>query len=194
MKTGPRIILIIGAVVVVAVVAVLVLRPLLARRDGIHYVTRLVGFADIAATVNETGTVNPVNTVSVGSEVSGTVRTLGADYNSRVKKDQVLATLDPTTYQAAVDSSKANLKLAGAPLNRPRNPQLWPEWRTPRSAPKTNQTRILSPSIQNPLHQNQLVSPQLPSMRAPRARSRGRKNCCSSLLPQMRPRLDFQTF
>jgi HlyD family secretion protein len=117
MKTGPRIILIIGAVVVVAVVAVLVLRPLLARRDGIHYVTRLVGFADIAATVNETGTVNPVNTVSVGSEVSGTVRTLGADYNSRVKKDQILATLDPTTYQAAVDSSKANLRLAGANLN-----------------------------------------------------------------------------
>ena len=76
-----------------------------------------MGFADISATVNETGTVNPVNTVSVGSEVSGTIIALGADYNSRVKKDQVLATLDPTDYQAAVDSSKANLRLAQANLN-----------------------------------------------------------------------------
>ena len=61
--------------VVVVVIAVLVLRPLLSHRDGIHYVTRPVGFADISATVNETGTVNPVNTVTVGSEVSGTIRT-----------------------------------------------------------------------------------------------------------------------
>jgi HlyD family secretion protein len=82
-----------------------------------HYITRPVGFADISATVSETGTVNPVNTVSVGSEVSGTINSLGADYNSRVKRNQILATLDPTDYQAAVDSSKANLRLAQANLN-----------------------------------------------------------------------------
>ncbi len=76
-----------------------------------------MGFADISATVSETGTVNPVNTVSVGSEVSGTIIALGADYNSRVKKNQVLATLDPTDYKAAVDSGKANLNLAQANLN-----------------------------------------------------------------------------
>jgi HlyD family secretion protein len=58
-----------------------------------------------------------VNTVTVGSEVSGTIRTLGADYNTHVTKGQVLATLDPTTYQAAVDSSRANLRLAEANLN-----------------------------------------------------------------------------
>ncbi len=117
MKSGTKVIVITGAVVVVAVVALIALRPLFARRDGMHYITRPVGFADISATVNETGTVNPVNTVSVGSEVSGTIIYLGADYNSRVKKGQVLATLDPTDYQAAVDSSKANLRLAQANLN-----------------------------------------------------------------------------
>jgi HlyD family secretion protein len=117
MKTGSKAIIITGAVVVVAVVALIALRPLFARRDGMHYITRPVGFADISATVEETGTVNPVNTVSVGTEVSGTINMLGADFNSRVKKDQILATLDPTDYQASVDSSKANLRLAQANLN-----------------------------------------------------------------------------
>jgi HlyD family secretion protein len=117
MKTAPKVVIILGAVAVAVVAVVVVVRPLLSQRDGIHYVTRPVGYADITATVSETGTVNPVNTVSVGSEVSGTIQTLGADFNSRVKKDQVLATLDPTDYQAAVDSSSANLRLAQANLN-----------------------------------------------------------------------------
>jgi HlyD family secretion protein len=117
MKTAPKVIIVAGAVVVVAVVAVIAVRPLLTQRDGLHYVTRAVDFADISATVSETGTVNPVNTVSVGSEVSGTINMLGADYNTRVKKNQVLATLDPTDYKAAVDSAKASLRLAQANLN-----------------------------------------------------------------------------
>ena len=117
MKTAPKFVIIGAAVVVVAVVALIALRPLFAKRDGIHYITRPVGFADISATVSETGTVNPVNTVSVGSEVSGTIKSLGADFNSRVKLNQILATLDPTTYQAAVDSSQANLRLTEANLN-----------------------------------------------------------------------------
>jgi len=117
MKTRSKVLLITGAAVVVVVVAVVAIRPLLRRGDGMHYVTRAVSTADISATVNETGTVNPVNTVSVGSEVSGTINYLGADYNSRVKKEQILATLDPTDYKAAVDSSSANLRLAQANLN-----------------------------------------------------------------------------
>ncbi len=58
-----------------------------------------------------------MNTVAVGSEVSGTIRTLGVDFNSRVRKGQIMATLDPTTYQAAVDSAQASLRLAEANLN-----------------------------------------------------------------------------
>ena len=89
-------------------------RSIFAGRDGTYYITRPVGFTDVTATVSETGTVNPVNTVLVGSEVLGTIITLGADYNSRVKTNQILATLDPTDYKAAVDSAKANLQLTKA--------------------------------------------------------------------------------
>ncbi len=117
MKTAPKILVIVGSVAVAVVAIVLIVRPMAAGRAQVSYITRPVGYADIVATVSETGTVNPVNTVSVGSEVSGTIQTLGADFNSRVKKGQVLATLDPTDYKAAVDSSTANLRLAQANLN-----------------------------------------------------------------------------
>ncbi|MGA2547374.1 MAG: efflux RND transporter periplasmic adaptor subunit [Rectinemataceae bacterium] len=87
--------------------------------DGasVHYIARPVGYADISATVSETGTVNPVTQVEVGSEVSGTILTLSVDYNSIVRKGQVLTTLDPTTFQAVVDSAQANLSLTEATLD-----------------------------------------------------------------------------
>jgi HlyD family secretion protein len=117
MENKTKVFIIIGAVAIAAVGAVFLLRSLTTRRDGVSYITRPAGYADIAAGVHETGTVNPVNEVQVGSEVSGTVRSLHADFNDRVTTGQILATLDPTTYQAAVDSSKANLSLAEASLN-----------------------------------------------------------------------------
>jgi len=120
MKSRSKVFIGAGVAVVLALAALFVLRPLLSRREGIHYVTRPVGYADISASVNETGTVNPVNEVLVGSEVSGTIRTLSVDFNSKVRKGQVLATLDPTTYQAAVDSAQANLQLVQANLDAAR--------------------------------------------------------------------------
>jgi len=114
MKTRTKIIVIVGAALVAALGGFFLLRPLFSRGDGIHYVTRPVSYADIAATVSETGIVNPVTQVAVGSEVSGTIRTLNVDFNSKVRKGQVLANLDPTTYQANVDSARANLQLAQA--------------------------------------------------------------------------------
>ena len=117
MKTATKVVIIVAAVVVVGAGAVVGVRTLTRRADGISYITRPVAAATVTATVSETGTVNPVNTVSVGSEVSGTIRTLGADFNDQVKKGQILATLDPTTYQAAVDSAEASLRLDEANLN-----------------------------------------------------------------------------
>lgn len=114
MKKRSKIVVIIGAVVAVALGGFFIMRPLFSRGNGISYVTRPVAYADIAATVSETGIVNPVTQVMVGSEVSGTVRTLTVDFNSKVRKGQILATLDPTTYQAAVDSAQANIMLAQA--------------------------------------------------------------------------------
>ena len=66
-----------------------------------RYVTAPVGYQNISSTVEETGTVNPVNEVDVGTQVSGTIATLGVDFNSIVRKGEVLATLDPTPLEAA---------------------------------------------------------------------------------------------
>lgn len=63
---------------------------------------------DISNTVTTTGTVQPVNTVSVGSQVSGTIEKLYVDFNSVVKKGQLLAELDKTLFQAALDQAKSN--------------------------------------------------------------------------------------
>ena len=117
MKTGVKVIIVVGAVVVVAAGAIVALRARADRRDEVSYVTRPAAMATVTATVSETGTVNPVNTVSVGCEVSGTIRSLGANFNDQVKKGQILATLDPTTYQAAVDSAEATVRLDEATLN-----------------------------------------------------------------------------
>jgi HlyD family secretion protein len=110
--------------IIIAAIAVVVVAGawLLLRRHGsdsaaVHYVARPVGYADISATVSETGTVNPVTQVDVGSQVSGTIQTLYVDFNSIVRKGQVLARLDPTTFQSAVDSARANLSLEEATLN-----------------------------------------------------------------------------
>jgi HlyD family secretion protein len=107
MKLRPLIIT--GTAVVVAAAAAWFLWP---RSESFQYVTRPVGYADIAATVQETGTVNPVNQVTVGTEVSGTVRTISVDFNSIVRKGQELLTIDSTSYQAAVSSAEASLQLA----------------------------------------------------------------------------------
>jgi HlyD family secretion protein len=113
-KKRNKILTIVIGVVVVAIGAFFILRSLFSSGESITYVTRPVSYVDITATVNETGIINPVTQVLIGSEVSGTVRTLNVDFNSKVRKGQVLANLDPTTYQAAVDSAKASIMLAQA--------------------------------------------------------------------------------
>jgi HlyD family secretion protein len=90
----------VGLLVLVGV-AWLVARIAGGNADAPRYLTAPVSYADISATVEETGTVNPVNEVQVGTQVSGTISGLSVDFNSIVRKGQVLATLDPTPLQAA---------------------------------------------------------------------------------------------
>lgn len=68
----------------------------------------------IVTTVTATGTVNPVTTVLVGTQVSGTIKYIYVDYNSRVKKSQLIAQIDPSILEAQVDQAKANLLAAKA--------------------------------------------------------------------------------
>ncbi len=67
---------------------------------------------DLVATVTATGTVNPQNTIAIGSQASGIISEIDADYNSHVHKGQILAKLDPTTFEAALGSARAALAQA----------------------------------------------------------------------------------
>ena len=78
------------------------------------YRAAVVDTGNITQTVTATGTINPVALINVGSQVSGTVSALKADFNDHVKKGQVLLTLDPTIFNAQIAQSEANLASANA--------------------------------------------------------------------------------
>lgn len=71
---------------------------------------------DLVQTVSANGTLNPVVLVNVGTQVSGTLQHLRADFNDRVQAGQVLAELDPSLFRAQLDLSRANLANAQASL------------------------------------------------------------------------------
>src|SRR5438094_2174763 len=73
---------------------------------------------DIVDSVGATGTLQAVTTVQVGSQVSGNIQWLGADFNTIVRKGQVIARLDPSLFQAQVEQARANLAKAQADLDR----------------------------------------------------------------------------
>ncbi len=73
---------------------------------------------EIIETVGATGTLQAVTTVQVGSQVSGNIAFLGADYNSLVKKGQVLARLDPSLFEAQTQQTRANLAQSRANLTK----------------------------------------------------------------------------
>ena len=73
---------------------------------------------DLAETVAATGTLQAVTTVQVGTQVSGTIQELNADFNSLVRKGQVLARLDQSLIQSQIEQARANLIRAEADLER----------------------------------------------------------------------------
>jgi HlyD family secretion protein len=81
-----------------------------------QYQTTAVTRGALTQMVTATGTLNPVVNVTVGSQVSGRISKLYVDYNSLVKSNQVIAEIDPSTYQAAVEQSAADLANAKANL------------------------------------------------------------------------------
>ena len=80
--------------------------------------TARVTRGDVAETVGATGTLQAVTTVQVGTQVSGTIQELNADFNSLVRKGQVLARLDPSLIQSQIEQARANLIRAEADLER----------------------------------------------------------------------------
>jgi HlyD family secretion protein len=83
---------------------------------AVHYITAPVTRGDIARTVTASGSVNPQTTVQVGTYVSGSIQAVSCDYNTRVKKNQLCAKIDPRPYQSEVDQDRANVQAAQAQL------------------------------------------------------------------------------
>jgi HlyD family secretion protein len=87
----------------------------------VHYKTALVDRGPITAIVTATGTVNPVVSVQVGSQVSGKITQLMADFNSVVTKGQTLARIDQQPFQARVSQARASLKSGRGNLAKAKN-------------------------------------------------------------------------
>lgn len=85
------------------------------RAAPMRYLTAAVKRGAITSAVEATGTINPLTTVPVGSYVSGTMKLVFADFNTRVRAGQVLAQIDPAVYQAQLNTARGNL--AGAQAN-----------------------------------------------------------------------------
>ena len=81
-----------------------------------QYQTAAVTRGDLTQAVTASGTLNPVVNVQVGSQISGNIAKLFADYNSLVKSNQVVAQLDPAIFQAAVHQAEGDLANAKAGL------------------------------------------------------------------------------
>ena len=77
-----------------------------------EFITLNITRGDLRQVVTATGEIMPVNTVNVGSQVSGTIDNLYVDFNTKVKKGDVLLTIEPSVLQATVDESKASLDSA----------------------------------------------------------------------------------
>jgi HlyD family secretion protein len=90
------------------------------RGEATRYTIGTVDRGDVVEVVGATGTLEAVTTVQVGSQVSGTIESLHADFNSTVKKGQVIARLDPSILQARLGQAEANLQSARANVDRSR--------------------------------------------------------------------------
>ena len=84
----------------------------------VSYQTQPLTSGQVTASVTATGTLSPLNTVQVGSQVSGRILELFADFNSQVTKGQVVARIDPRLFDSSVAKVKANLQSARANVTK----------------------------------------------------------------------------
>lgn len=113
----------IGILILIAVLLCWWLCPGKSKKK--EYITIDITRGDITQSVTATGEIQPVNTINVGSQVSGTIEDIFVDYNSHVKKGDVLLTIEPSVLQSTVDESlatldsmKSELKFAQSEYNR----------------------------------------------------------------------------
>ena len=88
-----------------------------AKKPAVQYVTTTVERQDIKSSVTATGTIEPVTQVEVGTQVSGIISHIYVDYNSEVKKGQVIAELDRENLNAQLATAQAQLQSAKSDLD-----------------------------------------------------------------------------
>lgn len=120
-RTGRRLSWFISILTLLAIVGIGAWYWWTAGAPPVQYKTALVDRGPITSIVTATGTVNPVVSVQVGSQVSGKITQLMADFNSVVTKGHVLATIDPQPFQARVSQARASLKSGRGNLAKAKN-------------------------------------------------------------------------
>ena len=91
------------------------------RGEATQFTTAVVDRGDVVEVVGATGALEAVTTVQIGSQVSGTIQSLNADFNSTVKKGQIIARLDASILEARLGQAQANLLAAKANVERARS-------------------------------------------------------------------------
>ncbi|QCX38545.1 efflux RND transporter periplasmic adaptor subunit [Aureibaculum algae] len=109
--------LIVTAVVVIAVIGYFYVRPKIESKK-VDYTFTVFQKGDIESDVSSTGTLEAINTVDVGTQISGTISKIYVDYNDQVKAGQLLATMDMKMLRTALESASANLAVSQAQLNQ----------------------------------------------------------------------------
>ena len=104
--------------IILGAILALVLTFCMFNSKQVKYLTKPITQETITQYVEASGTIKPINTIAVGTQVSGTVAKIYVDYNSVVKKGDMLAELDPSLFQSNVDQSTAKLNNAKATLSR----------------------------------------------------------------------------
>lgn len=93
------------------------------RKAPIRYRTAVIERGSVVSTVTATGSINPVVSVQVGTQVSGMIKSLHADFNSIVKAGDIVAIIDPEPFRARRDQAASNLEMARANVARAKNEQ-----------------------------------------------------------------------
>jgi len=88
------------------------------RKEPVRYRTAEVERGSVVSVVSATGTINPVVSVQVGTQVSGMIKSLHADFNTRVKAGETVAIIDPEPFQARREQAASNLEMARSSLAR----------------------------------------------------------------------------
>jgi HlyD family secretion protein len=109
--------LIVVAVLAVAIIAILFLKPFSRKEAAVTFETAKVERGNISNTVTATGTIEAIITVKVGTQVSGILKKVYVDFNDVVKKGQLLAQLDETSLRAQLEQSQSQVDQAQAQLN-----------------------------------------------------------------------------